>query len=410
MGQTDHCLRIGVIGVGGRGSLARHAHRPDQGSRLIAGADTNDRRLREFDEALHPELVTQDYRELLAREDVDAVFICTPDFLHEDMAIAALQAGKAVYLEKPMAIAIEGCDRILEAAAANRAKLYLGHNMRHMQFVLTMKRIIDDGMIGQVKAGWCRHFVGHGGDFYFKDWHADRRMSTGLLLQKATHDIDVLHWLCGGYSARVNAMGGLTLYGDIAHLTGDGTMGGVNNANWPPLAQRGFNPVVDVEDLSMMQMLLDNGVFCAYQQCHYTPDYWRNYTIIGTEGRIENQGDGSEDTVIKLWNRRTGYNARGDVQFFAPASAGGHGGADPNIVSEFLGFVRGECQPSTSPIAARYSVAAGCAATDSLRNGGAPREVPPVSPDVLAYFMAEESGSPSARRHEPNNRATEEAR
>ena len=54
------------------------------------------------------------------------------------------------------------------------------------------------GHIGEVKAGWCRHFVGWGGDFYFKDWHADRTKSTGLLLQKGAHDIDVLHWLCGG--------------------------------------------------------------------------------------------------------------------------------------------------------------------------------------------------------------------
>ncbi len=70
-------------------------------------------------------------------------------------------------------------------------------------------------MIGEVKAAWCRHFVGWGGDFYFKDWHADRRNTTGLLLQKGAHDIDVLHWLCGGFTRRVNALGGLTVYGEI---------------------------------------------------------------------------------------------------------------------------------------------------------------------------------------------------
>lgn len=386
MASSGRELRIGVIGVGGRGSLARHAHQPEQGTLLVAGADTDATRLTEFQEAFDSAFVTKDYRELLARKDVDAVFICTPDFLHEEMAVAALEAGKAVYLEKPMAITTEGCDRILKIAVATRGKLYLGHNMRHMAFVLKMKEIIDRGMIGDVKAGWCRHFVGHGGDFYFKDWHADRRYSTGLLLQKAAHDIDVLHWLCGGYSQRVNAMGGLTLYGDIAHRKGDGTFKGPKDDNWPPLTQTDFNPVVDVEDLSMMHMALDNGVFCAYQQCHYTPDYWRNYTIIGTEGRIENQGDGSDDTVIKLWNRRTGYNARGDAQFFAPATAGTHGGADPKIVNEFIRFVRGEVQPSTSPVAARYSVAAGCAATDSLRNGGSPRDVVPLAGDILDYF------------------------
>ena len=78
-----------------------------------------------------------------------------------------------------------------------------------------MRELIQDGAIGEVKAIWCRHFVGHGGDFYFKDWHADRRRTTGLLLQKGAHDIDVMHWLAGGYTTRVNAMGALTLYGGI---------------------------------------------------------------------------------------------------------------------------------------------------------------------------------------------------
>lgn len=63
----------------------------------------------------------------------------------------------------------------------------MGHNMRHMQFVLKMKSLIDEGRIGTVKTAWCRHFVGHGGDFYLKDWHSERRYSTGLLLQKGAH-------------------------------------------------------------------------------------------------------------------------------------------------------------------------------------------------------------------------------
>jgi predicted dehydrogenase len=381
-------LRIGVLGVGGRGGLAGHAHRPEDRVRVVAGADPRAAALDHFRERYGPDtFTTADYRDLLAHADVNVVFVTAPDFLHEEMAVAALEAGKAVYLEKPIAITIAGADRILEAAVRTGAKLYLGHNMRHMVVVQKMKEIIDAGLIGAVKAAWCRHFVGHGGDFYYKDWHADRRKSTGLLLQKATHDIDVLHWLCGGYARRVTGMGGLTLYGQIAHRTGDGAYKGTSDAHWPPLTQSGFNPVVDVEDLSMMLMELDNGVLCSYEQCHYTPDYWRNYTFIGTEGRIENFGDGSEDTVIRLWNRRTNYNAAGDRQFPAPASAGSHGGADPKIVDEFIRYVRGQCAPSTSPVAARYSVAAGCMATDSLRNGNVPRDVPPLDPQIAAHFV-----------------------
>lgn len=387
-------LRIGVIGAGGRGTLADHAHKPEEGVRLVAGADVDAKALNDFREKYGPEsFVMEDYRELLAKADVDAVFVCSPDYLHEEHAVAALEAGKAVYLEKPMAITIEGCDRILQTAFDRKTKLYLGHNMRHMTFVLKMKELIDSGAIGEVKAGWCRHFVCYGCDAYFKDWHAESRYSTGLLLQKAAHDIDVLHWLCGGYTVEVNAMGALTLYDRIEdrHEPGDRGDPTWRVDSWPPLSQKGLNPIIDVEDLSMMQMRLDNGVLACYQQCHYTPDGWRNYTIIGTEGRIENFGDGSDDTVIRLWNKRVDYKAEGDEQYATPASAGGHGGADPLIVGEFVRFVREGGDTRTSPIAARNSVAAGCQATMSIRNGGQPYSVPEIPSDLNLYFSKGQS-------------------
>jgi predicted dehydrogenase len=246
-------------------------------------------------------------------------------------------------------------------------------------------------VIGQVMAGWCRHFVAYGGDAYFKDWHAERSKSTSLLLQKGAHDIDVLHWLCGGYSQRVNALGGLSLYGRIAdrHPPRERGDASWNADNWPPLSQKSLNPVIDVEDISMMLMQLDNGCFCSYQQCHYTPDAWRNYTVIGTEGRIENFGDSPGHCVVRVWNRRTDYNPYGDEQYYIPPVRGGHGGADPSIVAEFLRYVRSGGKVTTSPIAARNSVAAGVCAAKSLRNGGIPVDVPSVEPELKAYFMAD---------------------
>lgn len=385
-------LRIGVIGVGGRGGLAYYAHRPEEGVVLAAGADIDDTALELFRETYGPDVFTaNDYRALLAR-DLDAVFITSPDYCHEEHAVAALRAGKAIYLEKPMAITIEGCDRILETARQNGAKVFVGHNMRHMPFIRKMKELIDAGMIGEVKAGWCRHFIAYGGDAYFKDWHAERKNTTGLLLQKAVHDIDVLHFLCGGYTKRVNALGGLTLYHRVtachpAQERGDARW---NEAHWPPLSQTGLNPHIDVEDLSMMQMELDNGVYCSYQQCHYAPDAWRNYTIIGTEGRLENFGDEPGKTVIRIWNRRCHYAPEGNLQFPIPALQGSHGGSDPSIVDEFITWLRGKGMASTSPIDARNSVAAGYMATQSLRDSGAPQDIPPMDNALIRYFNSQE--------------------
>lgn len=385
MSSSRKDLLIGVIGAGGRGRLARHAHRPDDGVRLAAGVDIVPQVLEEFRENYGPDVfVGNDYRELLEREEIRAVFITSPDFLHEEHALAALEAGKHVYLEKPMAITIEGCDRILRAAKDNGVKLYLGHNMRHMDFIKKMKQLIDSGAIGEVRTGWCRHFVAYGCDAYFKDWHAERAKSTSLLLQKAAHDIDILHYLMGAYSARVNAMGNLTVYNQITDRHDPSERGDASwhLENWPPLSQKGLNPIVDVEDLSMMQMQLDDGNLACYQQCHYSPDAWRNYTIIGTEGRIENFGSAE----VRLWDRRCGFQEFGHARFDTTPPPGGHGGADPRIVQEFVDYVRGRAAPTTSPIAARYAVAAGCQAAHSLRNGAMPVDIPPVDADVAAYF------------------------
>jgi predicted dehydrogenase len=375
--------------VCGRGSLARRAHCPGGGARITACCDTSpvalDRARRWYGEDI---FTTGDYRALV-EEPLDAIFVTTPDFLHEEHGIAALEAGKAVYLEKPMAITVAGCDRILDTAARTGSKLYLGHNMRHMPFVLKMKELIDTGAIGEVKTAWCRHFVGHGGDFYFKDWHAERRNTTGLLLQKACHDIDVLHWLCGGYTKIVHGMGALTLYDQVTdqHAKPESGNPKVNLEHWPPLAQRGMNPRIDVEDVSMVNMTLENGVLAAYQQCHFTPDYWRNYTFIGSEGRFENFGDGEPGTVVKVWNRRArGYRAEADAVYQISGKTGGHGGSDDRIVDEFLRYVRGDANPTTSPLAARYSVAVGCAATDSIRNGGAPVAIVPLEVGLKKRF------------------------
>ncbi len=94
-------LRIGVIGSGGRGGLAAHAHRPGEGSRIVACCDIREAALARNHERYGEDVfTTKDYRELL-EQGVDAVFVCTPDFLHEEHALAALEAGAAVYLEKP---------------------------------------------------------------------------------------------------------------------------------------------------------------------------------------------------------------------------------------------------------------------------------------------------------------------
>ncbi|WP_295118939.1 Gfo/Idh/MocA family protein [uncultured Leifsonia sp.] len=379
-------LRIAVIGAGARSEIAAHAVTAGEGV-IVAIADPSAAaRERAAVEFGRPRLFAG-HRELIAAvSGIDAAFVTSPDHTHAEIAIDLLRAGIAVYLEKPLAIDVADADAILEAAAETGTPLYVGHNMRHMAVIQTMRDIIRRGEIGEVKAIWCRHFVGNGGDYYFKDWHAERAKSNGLLLQKGAHDIDIIHWLAGGYSELVTGMGGLSLYGaiDDRRDNSDRSMPDWFSMDaWPPLAQRELNPVIDVEDISMVTMHLDNGVFASYQQCHYTPDYWRNYTVIGTEGRLENFGD-SDGAIVRVWNRRTTYNPAGDAEYTVLGDESGHADADRLTVAEFVRFVREGTATTTSAVAARNAVATAVAATESLRDGSRPRAVPAVDAKIAA--------------------------
>ena len=380
-------MRIGVVGAGARSEIARHTH--DHDAVVTVAVETSPLAEERVAQRLGPDVDVVDSVQGLISHGVDAAFVTSPDDTHAEITIELLRAGIPVFLEKPIATTIADADAVLSTAFETGTKLYVGHNMRHMATVRMLRDIVLRGEIGEVKAIWCRHFVGHGGDYYFKDWHADRTHSTGLLLQKGSHDIDVMHWIAGSVTRQVVGMGDLMVYGQIndhADRSGELMQDWFSEDNWPPLSLRGLNPVVDVEDLSMVLMRMESGVMASYQQCHFTPDYWRNYTVIGTEGRAENFGDG-DGGVIRVWNKRSGYRATGDAEYPIVEGGEGHSDADELTVAEFLRFVRTGAPTETSPLSARESVAAGVAATDSLRNGSTPVWIEPVDAAVAEYFL-----------------------
>ena len=385
--------KIGIIGVYGRGRHAYKAHRPEQGFEVVMGADPFEPPERNrtapgfklFTEQFPDAVLVKDYKELLANKEIDTVFITSPDFCHEEQAIAALEAGKNIYLEKPMAITLEGCDRILRSAFRTKSKLFIGHNMRYFPVVLKMKEVIDSGIIGDVQCGWCRHFVGYGGDAYFRDWHSEQKNTCGLLLQKGAHDIDVMHWLMGSSTRRVVGMGMLSVYDKCARRSAD-TPGNADwdNSHYPPLTQSGFSPEIDVEDHNMVMMQLANGAQATYMQCHYAPDAERNYTFIGTKGRVENIGD-SGNCQVQVWTKR-GPRETPDIVYHLKPVAGSHGGADDPIVDNFLDFIANGARTNANPVAARDAVAVGVLGHCSMRNGNIPMDVPPLEPELLEYF------------------------
>ena len=142
-------LGIGVIGVGTFGSLHARLYKQLGICELKAVADVNPKRLDEICPLLQVEGYG-DYRELLKRDDVHAVSICTTDELHVAPAIAAASAGKHIFVEKPLALTPQDCDQIIEAAQAAGVKLTVGHILRFDPRYATARKEIQDGKIGQL--------------------------------------------------------------------------------------------------------------------------------------------------------------------------------------------------------------------------------------------------------------------
>jgi len=382
--MASDCLRIGLIGVTRRAGIAKNWDQ-DPRAEVVGGADIFDHALAEFQETYSDRdlFLTKDYRELVARDDIDAIGVFTRDNTHAEHAIAALNAGKHTFTEKPMAIYTEDCDAMLEAWKASGKQFMVGMNMRYTESFLALRDILQSGEIGEVKVVWVRHFVGMGGWYFFHDYRGNRAGSNSLLLQKASHDIDMIHFLTGRYTRRVTAMGGLDYYGgdkpnDLSCADCDEKDTCTDYSERPHKTMCCFRQEVDVEDHSMV--LMDMGdVRAAYLQCHYASHTERNYLAIGTLGEAELSGN----TLSVRTQKGNAGKARSPRRYASATydvggAKGGHGGADDPMCKAFLDLVLEGKEATTVPEAGRMTVAAGCAAIQSLRNGNVPVEIPPL--------------------------------
>ncbi len=147
-----------------------------------------------------PETVT-DWRTLIDRDDVDVVDICTPPGTHAEIAIAAAHAGKAVLCEKPLAVSYPQAKSALAAVRAAGVHHAVGFNYRKLPAVALMRKMIDDGAVGQVRlwrATWLSdEFTDPGIPF---DWRFDRAMGGTTIADLGSHLIDLALWMVGDIS------------------------------------------------------------------------------------------------------------------------------------------------------------------------------------------------------------------
>ena len=197
-------FRVGIIGWGFMGRTHAHSLRsiglfyPGCGFRVtIAGVCS--RRLemaKAAAEELGAEFYTNDYRELLAREDIDVVSICTPNAQHEEMAIAAIRAGKQVYIDKPLADDAEAAARIAAEAEKSDVSTCMVFNNRYLPSMMRAKQLVDEGRIGKVLTFSGRYL--HSGSIDpNKPIGWKQTAQGGVILDLGSHVLDLITWLCG---------------------------------------------------------------------------------------------------------------------------------------------------------------------------------------------------------------------
>ena len=142
---------------------------------------------------------TTDFNDLV-RDDLDAVFVCSYNNSAPDVVVAALEAGKHVFCEKPPGRCVADVERIIAAERANPGrKLKFGFNHRYHGSVMEAKQIVDSGRYGRVL--WLRGVYGKCGSIQFEnDWRNDRNIAGGgILLDQGIHMLDLCRFFCGDF-------------------------------------------------------------------------------------------------------------------------------------------------------------------------------------------------------------------
>ena len=197
-------MRFGVIGLGraGSGMLAAMAQHPD--IKVTAAADLYSQHRARFKEEFGGEAYA-DALDLLKSPDVDAVYIATPHEFHVEHVLAAIQHGKHVIVEKPMALTLADCDRMIEAADRSQVKMIVGHTASYNPAIIRMREAIAGGEFGRLGMISATAYT----DFLYRPRRPEElvtELGGGIIFNQVPHQVDAARYLAGGMVRSVRAM------------------------------------------------------------------------------------------------------------------------------------------------------------------------------------------------------------
>ena len=346
--HTGDEVRYGIIGSGMMGGehLLDLAHVP--GARAVALADPVDSSL-EWGEACagHPVDTYHDYRDLLARDDIDAVVISTPNMTHAAVLGDVLATDLAVLVEKPLCTTVDDAVAVARMADGRSALTWVGLEYRYMPTVQTLLEQLDIGRHGQTRMVSVRE---HRFPFLKKvgDWNRFNENSGGTLVEKCCHFFDMMRLVAGADPVRVLASGGQ----DVNHLDE------VYDGRVPDILDNAF---VIVDFANGVRGLLDLCMFAEGGR------YEQEVTVVGDAGKYETTVPGD----IVWWGPRDGS---GVVDVPAPMHPDVpypefHMGSSFVEHLHFVDHIRSGEPPQVTVWDGVWSVAVGAAAHRSIDEG-----------------------------------------
>jgi len=325
---------IGLIGCGLRlKPMAQQLVESHEGLSIKALCDPNAQAVTAMKESAAPDAgVYEDYRDLLADERVDWVMIATPNHLHREHAVAAMESGKHVFCEKPLAINLEDALAIHETQQRTGRTFFFGLTLRYSPHYTTLKQLVADGAIGRiVSMEFNETLAMHHGGFIHQDWRRRRELAGTHMLEKCCHDVDIVNWLTESLPTRVASFGGNNFFTpENAHHVdriGPNPMTGEKPfMNMPGVdCKNPFTIDKDIVDNQVAILEYANEVRVSFHtNCAASIKERRNY-ICGSEGTIRaDKAAGTIEVVPFGWNE--------PETIYRTAAIGGHGGADPQIL------------------------------------------------------------------------------
>ena len=190
-------MNFAIVGCGFIAKKHAKAIQEIEGAELVAVCDKVPATMEFYSEEYGAKAYNQ-LEDMLEKEQIDIVCICTPSGFHAPIAVQVANAKKHIIVEKPIAMTLEDTEKIIEACSINKVKLSVVHPNRFRPVVQELREILDSGILGKISHANCIVNWNRNQEYYDQAaWRGTKQYDGGVLMNQAIHNLDLLLWFMG---------------------------------------------------------------------------------------------------------------------------------------------------------------------------------------------------------------------